>query len=87
MVALVPDQETYSYYGPLNKVSFNAGYHNEHHDLVTIPWMRLPQIRALAPEFYNGLASYQSWSGLLMQFVRDKNINLFAYVVRPDVKE
>ena len=85
--ALVPDQETYSYYGPLNKVSFNAGYHNEHHDLVTIPWMRLPQIRRLAPEFYDNLASYQSWSGLLMQFVRDKNINLFAYVVRPDVKE
>jgi sphingolipid 4-desaturase/C4-monooxygenase len=81
--ALVPDQETYSYYGPLNKVSFNVGYHNEHHDLVTIPWSRLPEIRRIAPEFYNGLHSYTSWTSLLVRFVRDRNITLFNYIVRP----
>jgi sphingolipid delta-4 desaturase len=81
--ALVDNQETYSYYGPLNKVSFNVGYHNEHHDLVNVPWFRLPQVRRMAPEFYNNLHSYQSWTGLLIRFVVDRNITLFKYVVRP----
>jgi sphingolipid delta-4 desaturase len=81
--ALVPGQETYSYYGPLNKVSFNVGYHNEHHDVVTIPWSRLPQVRRIAPEFYDGLHSYDSWSALLVRFLRDRRITLFNYVIRP----
>jgi sphingolipid delta-4 desaturase len=81
--ALVPGQETYSYYGPLNRVSFNVGYHNEHHDIVTIPWSRLPMIRRLAPEFYEGLHSYRSWTELLLRFLRDRNITLFSYIVRP----
>jgi sphingolipid delta-4 desaturase len=81
--ALAPNQETYSYYGPLNKVSFNVGYHNEHHDVITIPWSRLPQVRRIAPEFYDGLHSYQSWTALLVRFVRDRQITLFNYVVRP----
>ena len=69
--ALAPGQETYSYYGPLNKVSFNVGYHNEHHDIVTIPWSRLPQVRRIAPEFYDGLHAYTSWTALLVRFLRD----------------
>ena len=81
--ALMPGQETYSYYGPLNKVSFNVGYHNEHHDIVTIPWSRLPQVRRIAPEFYEGLHAYTSWTALLVRFVRDRNITLFNYIVRP----
>jgi sphingolipid 4-desaturase/C4-monooxygenase len=81
--ALVAGQETYSYYGSLNKVSFNVGYHNEHHDLVTIPWSRLPQVRQIAPEFYDGLHAYTSWTALLARFVRDPDITLFNAVVRP----
>lgn len=81
--ALAPGQETYSYYGPLNKVAFNVGYHNEHHDLVNVPWSRLPRIRKMAPEFYDTLQSYESWTGLLIRFIRDRQITLYRYIVRP----
>jgi sphingolipid delta-4 desaturase len=81
--ARVPDQETYSYYGPLNKVCFNVGYHNEHHDLVTIPWSRLPEVRRMAPEFYAGLHSYSSWTALLVEFLRNRQMTLFDYIIRP----
>ena len=81
--ALAPDQETYSYYGPLNKVSFNVGFHNEHHDIVNVPWSRLPEIRRIAPEFYDRLHSYSSWTTLLLRFVRDPDITLFNAIVRP----
>jgi sphingolipid 4-desaturase/C4-monooxygenase len=82
-VFAMPGQETYSYYGPLNKLSFNVGYHTEHHDLVTIPWSRLPQVRRIAPEFYQGLHAYTSWTALLARFVRDPEITLFNTIVRP----
>jgi len=81
--ALAPGQETYSYYGPLNRVSFNVGYHNEHHDLVTVPWPHLPKLRRMAPEFYDQLYSYSSWSTLLVRFIADRKITLFSYIIRP----
>ena len=69
--------------GPLNRLSFNVGYHHEHHDIVSIPWRRLPEIRRIAPEFYENLHSYTSWSALLARFIRDPNITLFNAIVRP----
>ncbi len=76
-------QETYSYYGPMNPIMFNVGYHMEHHDFMTVPWNRLPQIKKVAPEFYRDLKSYASYPKLLVQFLTDKNLTLYSRITRP----
>ncbi|KAJ3170067.1 hypothetical protein HK101_011391 [Irineochytrium annulatum] len=63
------DQETYSYYGPLNWLAFNVGYHNEHHDFPSIPWTLLPELRKIAPEFYENQKQCESWTGTLVNFI------------------
>jgi sphingolipid delta-4 desaturase len=75
-------QETYSYYGKLNAIQFNIGYHNEHHDLVKVPWIHLPKIRAIAPEFYDHLYWHRSWTRVLLQFLFDPRLHLFARITR-----
>ncbi len=77
-----PPQETYSYYGPLNTLAFNVGYHNEHHDFPAVPWNRLPKIRAMAPEYYNTLVYHESWTKLLIKFLLDPKMSLFSRVER-----
>ena len=55
-----------------------VGYHNEHHDFPSIPWTRLPALRALAPEFYDNIPSHPSWPMVIVNFIRDKEVGLFA---------
>ena len=62
-------QPTSSYYGWLNWITFNFGYHTEHHDISSIPWSRLPELRRLASEFYDDLHQTRSYAGLALQFV------------------
>ncbi|KAF8605750.1 dihydroceramide delta-4-desaturase [Ceratobasidium sp. AG-I] len=76
------DQETYSYYGPLNVLAYNVGYHNEHHDFPSVPWTRLPALRALAPEFYDTLPSHPSWPMLTWRFIFDEDVGLYSRVKR-----
>lgn len=73
-------QETYDYYGLLNHVAFNIGYHNEHHDLPQIPWNRLPALKRLAPEMYDGLYAHYSWTRLWLRFLFDGNLHLSRIV-------
>lgn len=76
------DQETYSYYGKMNTLAFNVGYHNEHHDFPSIPWNKLPQIKSTAPNYYNTLHSHNSWLKLFFRFLFDQEISLFSRVIR-----
>ncbi len=78
------EQETYSYYGPLNTVAFNVGYHNEHHDFPSVPWNKLPQIRRGAPDYYDTLSYHTSWTKLFFRFLFDREISLYSRVVRKD---
>jgi sphingolipid delta-4 desaturase len=77
-----PGQETYSYYGPLNALTFNVGYHNEHHDFPYIPGSRLAKLRALAPEFYDSLHHHASWTRTLWDYVTKPNIGGYSRVKR-----
>ena len=75
-------QETYSYYGWMNKLTLNVGYHNEHHDFPNIPGSRLPKVRKIASKYYDGLYSHRSWTTVLIRFISDPAISLHSRVRR-----
>ncbi|MBU2914898.1 MULTISPECIES: fatty acid desaturase [Reichenbachiella] len=75
-------QETYSYYGPLNVLALNVGYHNEHHDFPNVPGTRLPELKKTAPDFYDHLFTHKSWSKVIIQFIANPKISLGSRVKR-----
>jgi fatty acid desaturase len=80
--------ETYSYYGPLNWFGWNVGFHNEHHDFPRVPFTKLPELKKLAPEYYDNLPFHSSWVALMVRFILDPELNPFARRVRiPKGKE
>ncbi len=74
--------ETYSYYGPLNYLAFNVGYHNEHHDFPNVPASLLPKVREIAPEFYENLPSHNSRTNVLFHFINDPTVGLHSRMKR-----
>lgn len=78
----VSGQETYSYYGLLNIPMLNIGLHNEHHDFTKIPWSRLPQLHAIANEFYSSLHAHTSWVLVLIAFIFDKELAALSRCAR-----
>lgn len=75
-------QETYSYYGSLNWLNLNVGYHNEHHDFPSVPWNLLPEVKRRAPEYYEALNHHTSMIALFCRFLFDQEISLFSRMVR-----
>ncbi|EGW31173.1 fatty acid desaturase [Spathaspora passalidarum NRRL Y-27907] len=78
--------ETYSYYGSLNLLTWNVGYHNEHHDFPYIAWTKLPELRRIAAEFYDPLPQVTSWCGVIWWFITN-DINTLWNRVKREGKE
>lgn len=76
-------QETNSYYGLLNLVCFNVGYHNEHHDLMNIPGRLLPRYYKITNEFYSHLNSTKSWTKMFYDFIIKPQFGADKRYVRP----
>jgi hypothetical protein len=75
-------QETYSYYGPFNRITFNVGYHVEHHDFMNIPGSRLPQLHRRLARIYQPMASHSSWTALLIEFIWRTDVGVQSRIVR-----
>lgn len=80
----IPIPETYSYYGPLNILTYNVGLHNEHHDFPAVPWTRLPKLYKIAKEFYDPLPYHKSWPMVIWNFILDKDVGLWCRVKRAE---
>ena len=78
----VKGYETYSYYGPLNFLTYNVGFHNEHHDFPNVPGRLLPEVTKTAPEFYNNLPCHHSWVKVLFDFATDPEMTLWNRIKR-----
>ncbi|KAH7358060.1 dihydroceramide delta(4)-desaturase [Plectosphaerella cucumerina] len=74
--------ETFSYYGPLNFLTYNVGLHNEHHDFPAVPWTRLHKLRDIASEFYEDLPRHESWVYAIWRFIFDENVGINCRVKR-----
>jgi sphingolipid delta-4 desaturase len=75
-------QETKSYYGRLNLVNLNVGFHNEHHDFPSVPWNKLPQLKKLADNHYETLGYHTSYTKLLFQFLFNREISVYSRTAR-----
>jgi len=75
---------TFSYYGGLNFLTLNVGFHVEHHDFGNIAWTRLPELRRIAGEkWYPSNNAYQSRGFReIFTFITNPKISLADYAGR-----
>ena len=74
--------ETYSYYGPWNLLTWNVGYHMEHHDFPAIPGCRLPEVKQIAAEFYDHLPQHSSWLAVIWEFIFNPDCGPYGRIKR-----
>jgi sphingolipid delta-4 desaturase len=80
-------QDTYSYYGWINYLNFNMGYHIEHHDFPNIPWSRLPEVRKIAPEFYENLPKVDSYFKVILKYIFDGSLGPWSRIALEEKKQ
>jgi len=75
---------TFSYYGGLNFLTLNVGFHVEHHDFGNIAWTRLPELRKIAGEkWYPTNGAYHSRGfAEIFAFITNRKITLADYAGR-----
>jgi sphingolipid delta-4 desaturase len=83
----VKGYETYSYYGIMNYVNFNVGYHNEHHDFPKIAWSRLPLVRKIAPEWYEHLPHHDSYLKVIWHYIMDEGVGPWSRIKRAPISK
>jgi sphingolipid delta-4 desaturase len=75
-------QEAYSYYGPLNRLTFNVGYHHEHYDYPYIPGSRLARLRQIAAEYYDSLPAHSWWTRVIWDCIMRAELGAVSRVKR-----
>lgn len=77
---------TFSYYGGLNFLTLNVGFHVEHHDFGNIAWTRLPELKRIAGEkWYPTNTAYKSRGFKeIFAFVMNPKISLRDYAGRSE---
>jgi sphingolipid delta-4 desaturase len=75
---------TFSYYGGLNFLTLNVGFHVEHHDFGNVPWTRLPELRRIAGEkwYPSNTAYYSRGFNEIFAFITNPRISLADYAGR-----
>jgi len=73
--------ETSSYYGWMNRLTWNVGYHNEHHDFPTVAWSKLPKLAQIG-KYKETLPYHESWVRVLWEFMMDDRVTFFNRVKR-----
>ncbi|EAS05126.1 fatty acid desaturase (macronuclear) [Tetrahymena thermophila SB210] len=82
----VKGQENYDYFGSGNILNLNLGYHLEHHDFPQVPWRLLPKVRAMAPEFYEGLPHHTSYWRVAYEYIFNTDIGPFSRIDTSEIK-